>query len=252
VAHELLFGGQIDEGRSPVGIFENLGVVGLFRQERRYNIIANNLSNVQTVGYKRDVPVFYKALSKSMYNLSNPDVDSSYTVFQQGELQPTGNKLDLAIEGEGFFKVKTPAGIRYTRSGNFHLNRDRVLVTAGGFPVMGRGNEICLRGENISIQPDGTISVDGTVADKIEIVTFADLRGLRKEGGSLFTLDQPQEEKEPSQSRIHQGSLEASNVNMMEEMIQMIDSLRWFESCHRLVQAQDEMKAKAINEMGKL
>jgi flagellar basal-body rod protein FlgF len=235
-----------------VGIFQNLAVTGLFRQERRHELIANNLSNAQTTGFKKDVPVFHKIFSEAFSSYPLGEFETSVTSFQQGELQATQNPFDLAIEGEGFFKVKTPQGIRYTRSGHFRLNREGTLVQDSGYPVLGRTGEINLRGNQFSVDKDGTFHVDGSIRDKIALVTFADLKGLRKEGQALFKLESEQEEKEVSQSQVHQGALELSNINIMEEMIRMIDALRSFQACHKIVQVQDEMDAKAVNELAKV
>ena len=235
-----------------MGIFQNLAVFGLFRQERRHEIIANNLSNAQTAGFKKDVPVFHKVFSEAFSSYPLGEFETSVTSFQQGELQATQNPLDLAIEGEGFFKVKTPQGIRYTRSGHFRLDREGILVQDSGYPVLGRAGEINLRGKQFSVDKDGTVLVDGASRDKIALVTFADLKGLKKEGQSLFKLESEQEEKGVSQAQVHQGALELSNINIMEEMVRMIDALRSFEACHKIVQVQDEMDAKAVNDLAKV
>ena len=235
-----------------MGISQSLGVVGLFRQEKRYDIIANNLSNVQTVGYKKDVPVFHKVFSEALSSSLAEDPVESVTVFQQGDLQPTGNPLDMAIEGEGFFKVKTPNGIRYTRAGNFNLNQDGVLIQSNGYPVLGGDREITLRGTKVVIGNDGTVSVDGSNQGKIDMVTFPDLNGLMKEGQTLFKLATEQKEIQPQQSQIQQGSLEGSNVNALGEMIQMIDSLRTVQFCSKLVQAEDDMNNRAVNDLAKV
>lgn len=233
-------------------ISHNLAVNGLFRQERRHDLIANNLTNAQTAGFKKDIPVFQKIFSEA--SSSNPpgEFESSVTSFQQGELQNTQNPFDLAIDGEGFFKVKTPQGIRYTRNGRFRLNREGTLTQDSGYPVLGRTGEINLRGNQFSVDKDGTLYVDGAIRDKLALVTFADLGALKKAGHSLFYLEGEQEEKEVAQTQVHQGALEMSNVNLMEEMIRMLDALRTFEACHKIVQVQDEMDAKAVNEMAKV
>ena len=235
-----------------MGINQNLGVVGLFRQEKRYDIIANNLSNLQTVGYKKDVLVFHKVFSEALSSSLAEDPVESVTAFQQGDLQATGNELDMAIEGEGFFKVKTSNGIRYTRGGNFHLTQDGVLVQSNGYPVLGNGREINIRGNHVVIDKDGTISADGGNQGKIDLVTFTDLNGLQKEGQALFKLKKEQEEIEPKQGQIQQGSLEFSNVNALEEMVKIIDSLRTFQSCYKMVQVEDDMNNRAVNDLAKV
>ncbi len=235
-----------------MGIYQNMGVVGLFRQEKRYDLIANNLSNVQTAGYKKEFPVFERVFQEALEPSLAGDPVFSVTVFQQGDLQSTRNDLDLAIEGEGFFKVKTPAGMRYTRNGSFRLNQDRVLVDSRGNPVLGGGREILLPAGPVLIDKDGSISAGGDNRGKIDLVSFKDLGALRKEGNSLFRDEAGQEEIQPGQSQVHQGSLEQSNVNAMEEMVRIIDAMRTFESCHKAVQVEDELNGKAVNEMGRL
>jgi flagellar basal-body rod protein FlgF len=238
-----------------VSINQNSAVIGLFRQQRRYELIANNLSNLQTPGFKKDAIVFHRvfsdALNPSLAALSS-DTEISQTLFNQGEVHRTGNLLDLAVEGEGFFKIKTPAGVRYTRNGNFHLTPEGVLVQSNGFPVLGKDGEITLRGSKIEVEKDGTIKVDGENQNQIALVTFADLKGLRKEGQSLFRLDTEQEEKASGEGRVLQGVQEGSNVNSMDEMVQLIDALRSFETCHKIVQVQDEMNARAVNDLAKV
>jgi flagellar basal-body rod protein FlgF len=238
-----------------LGIFQNSAVIGLFRQERRYELISNNLSNAMTPGFKKDVSIFHEVFSEALHpSLSNLSMDSEFsqTILEQGVIQSTRNPLDLAIEGEGFFKVKTPEGVRYTRNGNFRLTKEGVLVQANGFPVLSRNGEINLQGNQIAVEEDGTIKVDGADRDKLALVTFADLKELKKEGKTLFKLEGEQEEKQAEGARVFQGSLEGSNVNALEEMVQMIDSMRTFEACYKIVQVQDDMNAKAVNELARV
>jgi flagellar basal-body rod protein FlgF len=117
---------------------------------------------------------------------------------------------------------------------------------------LGRTGEINLTGNQFSIDKDGTVYVDGASRDKIALVTFSDLNGLKKEGHALFKQESVQEEKEVPQSQVHQGTMELSNINIMEEMVRMIDALRSFEACRKIVQVQDEMDAKAVNELAKV
>ena len=238
-----------------MGIFQNSAVIGLFRQERRYELISNNLSNAMTPGFKKDVSIFHEIFSEALHpSLSTLSMDSEFsqTLLQQGVIQRSGNPLDLAIEGEGFFRVKTPEGVRYTRNGNFRLTKEGVLVESNGFPVLSRNGEINLRGNQIAVEEDGSIKVDGADREKLALITFADLKELKKEGKTLFKLEGEQEEKEAEGARVLQGALEGSNVNAMEEMVQMIDSLRTFEACYKIVQVQDELNGKSVNELAKV
>jgi len=118
---------------------QSIGPQGLFRQENQYNIIANNLSNIDTIGYKRDVPIFWRIMAEASNKYFQTVTETSATLFGQGDLKRTENILDLGIEGERFFKVQTPAGVRYTRSGNFQLIREGILVQSNVFPVLGQG-----------------------------------------------------------------------------------------------------------------
>jgi flagellar basal-body rod protein FlgF len=231
---------------------ELIATQGLFRQEKQYNIIANNLSNMDTIGYKKDVPIFWRIMAESSNKYSNSVTETSATLFAQGDLKRTGNSLDLGIEGEGFFKIQTPGGVRYTRSGSFQLNREGILVQSNGFPVLGQGGEISLEAGSIVIGTDGSIQVNGTDRGKIALVTFEDLTSLKKEGQTLFKMEEDQGEKEATNGKILQGSLEMSNVDSMTTMVQLIESFQNFEACHRVVQANDEMDGKAVNELGKL
>lgn len=226
---------------------------GAIRQEKRFQTIANNLSNTQTAGFKKETLLFETLLlSKTSNRLENRNGDVTKTLFHQGDIQKTERELDLAIEGMGFFKVKTPYGIRYTRAGNFRLNQDRALTDANGFPVMGRSGEIRLNGQPIVVEPNGAIKVNGNEVDRITPVTFHDLTMMKKEGHTLFILETPQEEIEADQSQILQGHLELSNVNSIEEMVRLIDSLRTFESCLKVIQSQDEINGRAVNDLGKV
>jgi flagellar basal-body rod protein FlgG len=233
--------------------YQTLPALGAIHEQRRiFDLIANKLSNAQTAGFKKDVPVFHTVLNQSLSQLQNTPIEEVKTSFHQGNIQRTGNDLDLAIDGEGFFLIKTPFGMRYTRAGNFKLDYERKLVNADGFPVMGSKGEITINGRVIAVEADGTIRADGGEIDQIPLVTFPDLNLLKKEGHTLFRCEDPQKEINPSNSRILQGALESSNVNPIEEMVNLIDSLRSYESCMKSIQAQDELNSKAVNELGNI
>jgi flagellar basal-body rod protein FlgG len=221
-------------------------------QSKYYSTIANNLTNAQTPGFKRDIPLFRSLLEQKMGPSPYPLIKETRTLFQQGDLHQTGNALDLAIEGDGFFKLKTPYGFRYTRAGNFKLSNEGVLTDSGGFPVMGKKGEIVLKGKAITVNKDGTVEVEGAQVDQVAVATFSDLGLLKKEGQNLFRVEDSREERESQGSQVLQGTLEASNVNPIEEMVKMIDSLRTYESCLKMIQSQDELDSKAANEVGRV
>ncbi len=232
---------------------QTIAAQGAFRQQTRIDhLIANNLSNVQTAGFKREVPVFNNVLSQAQGRFRSIPNNPVGISFVQGIIQKTGNDLDLAIEGEGFFKVETPNGVRYTRSGNFSLNKDQVLINSNGFPVMGQSGKITLTGNKITVGGDGSVAVDGNAVDQIAVVSFPELNVLDKEGHTLMKTENTDKEMAAGQSRVVQGALEASNVNPVEEMINLMDSFRTYESCLKIIQADDSMDSKAVNEVGKV
>jgi flagellar basal-body rod protein FlgF len=230
-----------------------VAALGAFRQQTRISyIIANNLSNVQTAGFKREVPVFENVLSQTQEAFRKIDDDPVKISFTEGTIQRTGNNLDLAIEGEGFFKVKTPNGARYTRSGNFRLNKDKVLINAGGFPVQGKRGNITLTGNKITVAANGSIAVDGNEVDQITVVSFPDSNVLSKEGHTLLRTENTEEEMAAQQSQVVQGALEASNVNPVEEMVNLMDSFRTYESCLKIIQSGDSLDSRAVNDVGRV
>jgi flagellar basal-body rod protein FlgF len=232
---------------------QTIAALGANRQQTRINhIIANNLSNAQTIGYKKDIPLFESILSESGQRSASPPTETSITVQAQGVIHKTGNPLDLAIEGEGFFKIKVGEEIRYTRAGDFRLNKEQKLVTANGYPVQGRNGDITLNGRNISIGTDGAVQVDGNPSGEVQVVAFADPSGLSKEGHNLFRFDGDPAEKKVDGTFIHQGHVETSNVNSIEEMINLLDSHRSFEACLKVIQSNDELDSKATNDLGRV
>ncbi len=172
--------------------------------------------------------------------------------LRQGPIVQTGNSLDLAIEGEGFFVVDTPQGTRYTRSGNFTINSDGVLSTAGGFPVMGTGGALAISGENRVVSEDGTLIVDSASVGSLKLVSVDDKKKLIKEGGNLFSLAEGGMEVPVEDARVTQGAVETSNVNVVAEMTMLINISRAYEAYQKVIHAMDEVSAKAINEVGKV
>jgi flagellar basal-body rod protein FlgG len=228
--------------------------------EKKMDLTANNLANVATAGFKRD-RISFRELLLTAYNgeIKQAKTESIYTDFGPGEVKRTGNPLDAALNGPGFFKIETPDGILYTRAGNFALNGDNVLVTAQGYPVMGQGGPITLDGTTIEINEVGGISMDqagdGVMAeaDSLAVVNFDDPSVLEKLGNSLYRLKDPRASEIPADgTQVRQGYLEQSNVNVMEEMVQMIQVQRNYESYQKIIQLLDEIDSRAINDVGKL
>lgn len=232
---------------------------GAMLQQMRLDVLSNNLANLNTSGFKADQPVFKVATDKETTTGPQNNVKLTpyalpmefVTNFSAGPLQNTGNKLDVAILGSGFFEVQTPEGLQYTRSGHFTVNERGVLSTPEGWPVMGQGGEIAIDGASIQIGEDGQISVDGEVAGVIRVVAFDDQTALRKTGGNLFRSDNPAAGPADAQDYIiSQGSLEASNVDAIRTMTEIIETMRVFETYQKVIRASDDATAKTVSEVG--
>jgi len=241
---------------------------GALAQEKRLEIITNNLANVNTAGFKRDLPLFEgigrpvgtsKEGSGSL--VPSPTFEMLHQVFTDftpGAIRTTGEPLDLAIEGEGFFSVQTPQGIRYTRGGSFTIDAEGQITTQEGLPVLGTGGPITLPPGIIQIDAEGRISVKGTEVgaqpteiDLLPIFRFTDPSQLKKVGQTLFEAVEGGAVPFP-EGRIRQGALEGANVNPVEEMVAMITVMRLYESAQKAIQTADEIAAKAANEVGRL
>ncbi len=223
---------------------------GMLLQERKLGVIANNIANTDTPSFKRDLLIVESWFTESGNQIRNsspenpsnnfvyPMISSIYTVFSQGSLRETSNPLDFAIEGEGFFAVRTPEGIRYTRKGNFSLDRQGFLVTEEGYRVLSDNlKDIRIPQGNIRLDSEGNIYVEGELTEKIGVW---DLTDIRKEGFDFFTgIAQP-----ANNYRVLQGFLEESNVNPVEEMVRLIETSRAHEVYTRLIQTVDEIQGK--------
>jgi len=229
------------------GILE--AVRGCQKEEIRMDVIANNLANSSVPGFKRDRVAFHAFLKEAM----GSSLVTIMTDMGQGDLRFTGNELDLAINGPGFFKLSTPEGIRYTRKGNFNIDASGNLVTSEGYSVLGKGGPINITKGSVSVDEVGRILVNGQELDQLDLVVFSDSSRLIKTGGALFKRPEAMEEQAPGpETAIRQGYLEGSNVNVAEEMVKMIHSIRAFESYQRALKTLDHMDNKATNEVAKL
>lgn len=256
---------------------------GAIAQQRKIDTIANNVANANTPGFKKDQLVFKEHLTAFQKGVQDTDlprkewkpedfyrsydaenghvkIDGNYTIHEQGQLSPTKNPLDLAINGQGFFEVLTPNGVRFTRRGVFSLSNDGTLVTSSGNPVLMKAtNEdtpVASRMIKVtgtpSINLQGEIFVRGQKVGDLSVVEFRDLHGLRKEGNALFINKHAENlERTPKQSMIHQGFVEESNVNAVQEMSSLIKAHRHLESIQKVISAYDTMSQKGVNEIAK-
>ncbi len=247
---------------------------GALSNEFRLNSIANNLANVNTTGYKRDTLAFKDTFimfahdqimepvatirSKKLFPepilIAKPRLAEAKTDFSQGSLRLTGDPLDVAIHGDGFFKLQTPDGDFVTRNGHFRQTSDGTLVSEQGWPVMGENGPIILpAGGQVTINDTGQIFSDGEPVDQLQLVTYGDLDVLEKRGNNLYQLrpDELAAEIPAENASVEQGFLEVANVEVVTEMVNMIEAQRQFEAYTKVMQSTDTLDKDAIQRVGK-
>jgi flagellar basal-body rod protein FlgG len=179
--------------------------------------------------------------------------ESTAIDYSSGPVSTTGNTFDLALDGEGFFVVNTPNGKAYTRQGNFRVDSSGTLVTVDGYEVMGQGGPVSIKGGTVSFSAEGKIFVEGVETGAIQVVDFAKPYELRKIGQGLLVPNDPAVTSQPApKTSVMQGRLEGSNVSAVAEMVQLIETSRFFEACQKVIQNYDAMTGKAVNELGKV
>jgi len=208
--------------------------------------LAHNLANAGTPGYKA-ANLHLRSSSPSRFVEILQSVD-----YSQGTLERTGNALDAAIQGEGFFTVQTNEGLAYTRKGSFLLNGNKELTTEAGWPVLGDGGRISVRGADVRIEGNGSVVVDGSAVGRLKISRFGQPAELKKRGDSLFVDGGNAQPKRSEQPRIAQGSIERSNTRVVEQMVAMIEVQRMFETYTKIVQSLSEIDRLSTNRVGKL
>lgn len=249
-----------------------------FKLERKLQIIANNLANLGNTGFKKDGMVFQEMIppfnpaalqaareiprpfQESNLNVSYVGISRFFTDNSQGSLRPTGNTLDFALEGDGYLVLKTPQGVRYTRDGNFKLDPEGHVINQNGYSVLGRNGKpikIDLAGGQLSVDASGNISVgrglENVPSGEFKLVNFENPSALVKEGGGLLRLSSAgTKEKTPEKLYIRQGFLEASNVNPVQEMTEMITTLRAFEAYQKVIQSIDQADDLSVNTLGRI
>jgi flagellar basal-body rod protein FlgF len=248
---------------------ENALLVGLSRQttlERQLNVVANNIANVNTTGYKADESLFEEYLRSGAHedNFVGSDRAVSYVQdratfhdLSQGGLQQTNNPLDVAIDGGGFLAVQTAGGELYTRDGNLQLNNVGTLVTENGDPVLGTAGPIVFQptDHDINISPDGTITViegesrTDSIRGKLRMVSFADAQALLKQGSNLFSVEGGAQPAADLKSTIRQGYIEKSNVNSVAEMSRMIEVMRSYTAVSNMLQQESDLHKNAIEKL---
>ena len=246
------------------------GASGMNAQQNRLDAISNNLANVDTAGYKRDITVS-KSFPELLLRRKNLDgvyetpfgaaeaapvigklglgieTNENYTDFAQGSFRQTDQNTDVAFGGKGFFSVQTPLGERYTRDGNFIIGKEGILETKDGYPVLGEKGFIHVENDKFTVNEDGIISSqeDSEIIDRFKVVRFDNERYLKKMGNNLYSANDISGSAHIAEGserpRFLQGYMETSNVNVVNEMVQMIEVNRAYEANQKTITSEDSM-----------
>ena len=242
---------------------QNAQLISLSRQialQRQMDVVANNIANINTTGFKAEDMLFEEFVAPVARDNTFVGNDRPVSFVQDwatmhdlsaGPIMQTGNPLDVALQGEGFFAVDTPAGERWTKSGAFQINAEGLLVTLDGNPVMGDGGEIRFDATetDITIGSDGTVSTNAGAKGSIRIVEFANVQELAREGSNLYSGGTPLPNAD---TRAVQGALEKSNVSGVSQMTEMIRVQRAYQSLASMIEKQDDIQSQAIKRLGSL
>jgi len=248
---------------------QNALLVGLSRQvalARELDVVANNIANINTTGYKADGSLFEEYLStaarsdQSGGRVSFVRDRGTWHDLSAGSIEHTGNPLDVAINGSGFLVVQTPRGERYTRNGSLQINPAGQLVTSDGNAVIGDSGPIAFQPNDnqVSISSDGTISVrEGTsktdsVRGKLKLVKFDNAQQLQKDGSGTFKAINGAQPQEAKNSAVAQGSIEKSNVRGVVEMSRMIEITRSYAQVASILQQQSDLGQSAIDKLAEV
>ena len=253
------------------------GASGMNAQQYRLDAISNNLANVDTTGYKKDVAVsksFPELLLRRMRDDGEytnwfgswdvapvigkvglgVEMNEIYTIFEQGSFKQTDSVSDMALSGQGFFAVETPQGERYTRNGNFIIGKEGFLETKEGYRLLGENGPINVQDIKFKVNEDGivyNIDDDMTEIDRLKVVRFDNERYLNKQGSSLYVdtaISGPAHIAEGKERpTVVQHYIEAANVNVVNEMVQMIEVNRAYEANQKTIQAEDSMMSTLWN-----
>jgi flagellar basal-body rod protein FlgF len=234
---------------------------GLAAQTQALDLVAHNLANLATTGYRGQQTTFRSLLAGTGTVSANPlnvavnnfgVLSGSHLDLSSGSLAPTGNPLDVAVAGSGFFTVQSAQGALYTRDGSFHINPTGQLVTSEGNAVLGEQGPVTLPSGNAAISSDGTISVNGEVVDKLRLAEFSQGTNLTAVGNATYSAPSGSE-LVAAESSVHQGMLEGSNVSPTEGVVQLITVQRNTEMLARALSAIDgQLNQIAVQDLPKV
>ena len=247
------------------------GWTGMYNEQKRLDVISNNLANSATVGFKKEGATsqsFDDVLAIKVRddhgdayigNMSlGVKIGEVYTDYSQGSVRETGNTYDLAIDGSGFFTIDyTDANgntsTRYTRAGEFLITKEGYVVTSEGQHLMGESQwlQVPVDVVEVMVDTDGTVYADGTAVDKVRLTDFEDYNYLKKFGETMYQPVQGAVEKDATGS-ILQGFTEQSNVNVVSEMVNLINITRAYEANQKVIKAMDDLLQIDVSSVGKV
>jgi flagellar basal body rod protein FlgG len=238
---------------------------GMRARMESLDMLANNLANASTGGYKTDREFFGLYVSQDAQEIDSeglagspdqlPVIEKQYTDFSQGTIHSTDNPLDFALSGRGFFAVNGPTGPLFTRNGSFKLTPAGVLVTSDGMPLRNKngGGAIQTRStSNLEVTADGTVLQDGQPLGKFDVVSFDEPKQLNKQGMNYFHQIDPALTASTSDAQVYQGKLEGSNVGSAESSVRLISVLRQFEMLSKAINIGSDMDKQALQDVARV
>jgi len=234
---------------------------GMRARMESLELLANNIANQATAGYKSDREFYSLYVAPEAIQpgaprpTTLPVIERHWTDFSQGTLTPTGNPLDLAISGSGFFTVNGPDGILYTRNGSFRTSPEGTLETAQGHAVLGAGGSPIQVDPSraVEISESGAVLQEGLLVAELGVVAIENPETLAKHAGSYFRLtDERVQPKQSADGQIHQGKLEGANFSPAEAAVRLVEVMRQFEMLQRGVQIASEMNRRASEEVSRV
>jgi flagellar basal body rod protein FlgG len=231
---------------------------GLRARMESLDLLANNVANASTGGYKADREFYSLYVAPEAQDGGSPStmpvIERPWIDLSQGLLQPTGNSLDVALNGKGFFSVQGPNGPLYTRNGGFHLAADGKLVTAEGYSVRNAAGGALTAQSSlpIYISSDGTLRQDGQAIGQLDVADFTSTAGLAKHGSNYFQADPLERPNTPSATSVEQGKLEGSNTGTAESAVRLVSIMRQFEMLQKAVLIGNDMSKQAIEQVAKV
>jgi len=237
-----------------------LAASGMRARMQSLDMLANNIANASSSGYKGDHEFYSLFTSEAASDDSlepattQPLIDRQWTDFSQGLLEPTGNPLDFGLSGKGFFTVQGPSGPLYTRNGNFQVTAAGNLVTADGYTVQVRGGQPLKADPSkaVTVSLDGNISQNGQLLGQLNLAEFKDPSVLAKQGNNYFRNTSEQTPVDAAAVQVYQGRVEASNVSASQGAVRLVSVTRQFEMMQKAISISGEMSSKAIQEVARV